>query len=341
MRSEEDCDTKPADNEGSSENLLSNFPPETWPGMLVRVKFGGFAGNLARVLRVNNGWIHLSSDLATNYTRIENYDACRRAFELEVVTDDSASFSEDNDETSQTPRHEERLEDETDDSGSDSSVTSINVSPRQNAFRSALSPGTGRQSLGFNQASNTENPFANKRIMVGSNYQVSASSLPSVSDKNYSDSSEMNHRLEQMPSNCVWSKDLNIDKVEMDSILSHFDVSDADWITSLFLEGKRNGVENIVRYVRSKIIETRVGHLKVYEKPNDSIEGNSISEMQIKRKRSMLSMNHSFHLKAEQARKRKEHLSRSKLSDIILDSYAKANERDISKEFKKTGWVHD
>ena len=106
---------------------------------------------------------------------------------------------------------------------------------RNNCIRSPFTPGNGRQSLGLGQGASADNPYANKKIMIGPNYQVSSSSFPDSSGKKCPEKAEVNHRLERLSCNCVWSKDLDIDFAEMNSMLTEFDISDIDWVTSLFV----------------------------------------------------------------------------------------------------------
>eukprot|EP00815_Leptocylindrus_aporus_P012795 CAMPEP_0116071998 /NCGR_PEP_ID=MMETSP0322-20121206/14193_1 /TAXON_ID=163516 /ORGANISM="Leptocylindrus danicus var. apora, Strain B651" /LENGTH=233 /DNA_ID=CAMNT_0003560613 /DNA_START=131 /DNA_END=829 /DNA_ORIENTATION=+ len=208
--------------------LLSSIPVEKWPGTIVRVKYRALSGRNVRVLRVNSGWVHLTLDLKSSLSKIEKYDACRRAFELEII--EEATPISDHDIINDVSQEE--VVDYVDDSDISDEESSDpcdwpapNTSPRHSCMRPSFSPGGGRPSV---MRSGTENPYANKKIMIGSNYQVSNSSIPQVCEDESCIASQ-NERFEKLERNCCWTNKINISKEELNEFLAEFNISDLDW----------------------------------------------------------------------------------------------------------------
>ena len=344
---EETCEEEELENDLQDastikEVLLSTIPVQRWPGMLVKVKYGGLTGQFARVLRINNGWVHLSSDLVTDYSLIDNYDACRRAFELQVV-EKGPSTSEGEICVAQTLERSraEEVCSADDDIYSMSPLQSNKFSTRHGNFRSSISPVSGRASLGLGIG---ENPYANKKIMVGSNYQVSNSSLPPINTtRTMCDVDRGNERLDRLVRNCVWSQKNETNNEEIEKFLSAFNAAESDWIRSLFMKGRRTGVEDVFTYVRCEILKSRVGHLQLkdpnhkFDEKNKHVPVSYSTRPTCKR---MLQTNHKFHKMVKKAKSDIKKYASTSLSDMIMKVHKTSTDQMMHEVLEKSDKVN-
>lgn len=373
-----------SDSDKGTGKLLSSVPVQRWPGMLVKVKFGVWSGRYARILRSNNGWIHLSADLISDYRLIENYDTCRRAFELEIV--DESSGTSDCEECVEativsTPPHEKKqsvrlsesvhdmdVEDVSVESVSSSATSSTSSPQRLSGFRMSstpISPGSVRALvLGAKTPvipGESENPYANKKIMIGSSYQVSMSSMPPMPwDTNGEPRQLTDHeRLKSMSDNCMWDCNANINFEELHKLLKDFGLNDEAWIRSLVIEGLRKGEIDPTKYARSEIMTKRVGLLRVdlisdaenaIKSSSDKMSlqhgvgqaSNTITQDGVTQKRRhfrILGASHAFHRKAKKAHLRATRYHNVTLSQMVNNTYKSGRDPVMQEAFENSGWA--
>ena len=331
--------------------LLSSIPVEKWPGTIVRVKYRALSGRNVRVLRVNSGWyvldkvspayisafphvhiqrVHLTLDLKSSLSKIEKYDACRRAFELEII--EEATPISDHDIINDVSQEE--VVDYVDDSEISDEESSDpcdwpapNTSPRHSCMRPSFSPGGGRPSV---MRSGTENPYANKKIMIGSNYQVSNSSIPQVCEDESCIASQ-NERSEKLERNCCWTNKINISKEELNEFLAEFNISDFDWIMSLIVEGTREGISDIFDFVRAKVLQSRVGFLQLKERSHAASD-------RPKARRMLLPLNHKFHKSIKATTQAHNKNVERSLQVTIATACKKAGDNESYKKYMLPAW---